>query len=150
MVKRLIGRILVLVDGTDRGVLAAELAIAIGRAAEARVFALAVVDIEMLKQLQAYRILVAQEMVDLEAELESSARRHLDQIRDQGLESKVVVEQILVRGPWSNSALAQVRELGVDLVVLGGFKSNQATRDLLAREYQKIMDDAPCPVLMVK
>jgi len=150
MAKPPITRIMVLADGSERSFLAAALAIHLAKSCGAKISALAVVDTDTLRQLLTHRILAAQEMIDLEVELEASARQHLERLRAMALEGKVVLEQILVRGPWHTSALTEQRELAADLIVLPAFKSNQANRDLLCREYQKIIDEAPCPIMLVK
>jgi nucleotide-binding universal stress UspA family protein len=150
MAKSHFTHILVLADGSEQSFRAAEKAIALARAAEARLTALSVIDTETLRQLLTFRILASQEMSDFEAELETSARGHLDRVRAMALEAKIVAEQMLVRGPYHTAVLAQQKQIEADLIVLAGFKSRDASRDLLAREYQKIVDDAPCPVMLVK
>ena len=150
MARGKLSHILVLADGSEQGFRAAEQAIRLAKLAEANLTVLSVIDTETLRQLLTFRILAAQEMTDFEAELETSARQHLDRVRSMALEQKVVVEQVLVKGPYHTAVLAQQKQLGADLLCLPGFKSRDATRDLLAREYQKIVDEVPCPVLLVK
>jgi nucleotide-binding universal stress UspA family protein len=142
--------VLVLADGSERGFRAAERAIALARIAEAKLTVMSVIDTETLRQLLTFRILASQEMTDFEAELEVSARQYLDRVRKMAMDEKVVAEQVLVKGPYHTAVLAQQKQLGADLIVIPAFKSRDATRDLLAREYQKILDDVPCPVMLVK
>jgi len=150
MAKSHFTHILVLADGSDQSFRAAEKAVALARVAEARLTVLAVVDTETLRQLLTFRILASQEMTDLEAELEQSARQNLDRVRAMALEGKVVAEQVLVRGPYHTAVMAQQRQLRADLIVLPGFQCREAARDLLAREYQKVIDEATVPVMLVK
>ena len=151
MAKKLITHIMVLVDGgTEQSFRAAAQAIALSRITGAKLTAIAVIDTGTLRQLLTYRILATQEMSEFEAELESSSRLYLERVRAMALEEKVVVEQVLVRGPYHTSILDQQKQLGADLLVLGAFKSSQTTRDLMAREYQKVVDEVPCPVMLVK
>jgi len=44
----------------------------------------------------------------------------------------------------------EVEQRKVDLIALGGFQSNRASRDLLTRQRQQIVDHAACPVVVVK
>ena len=142
--------VLVLADGSPQGARAAELAVHLAKVTGAKLTAVAVIDTMTLRQLLTYRILAAQEMTDFEAELEVSARGYLDRLRSLALDAKVVCEQVLVKGPYHTAVLHQRKQLGADLIVMGAFKSRDASRDLLAREYQKIVDEVPCPVLLVK
>jgi len=150
MAKKAFTHIMVLVDGSRQSFRAAEEAIRLAREVGARMTAMAVIDTETLKNLLTYRILATQEMSDFQVELETSARQYLDRVRTMALEEKVQVEQVLVKGPYHTSVLSQQKQLNADLVVIGAFQSSQATRDLLARELQKIAAMVPCPVLMVK
>jgi nucleotide-binding universal stress UspA family protein len=150
MAKGRITHILVLADGSEQGFRAAAQAINLAKTAEAKLTALSVIDTETLRQLLTFRILASQEMTDFESELEVSARQYLDRVRSMAMDEKVVAEQVLVKGPYHTAVMAQQKQLGADLVVLAGFKSRDANKDLLAREYQKIVDEIPCPVMLVK
>lgn len=150
MARAKLSHILVLADGSEQSFRAAEQAIALAKLAEAKLTVMSVIDTETLRQLLTFRILAAQEMTDFESELETSARQYLDRVRSMAMEQKIVAEQVLVKGPYHTAVLAQQHQLSVDLICLPGFKSRDATRDLLAREYQKIVDEAPCPVMLVK
>jgi nucleotide-binding universal stress UspA family protein len=150
MAKKAITHIMVLVDGSRQGFRAAEEAIRLAREVGARLTAMAVIDTETLKNLLTYRILATEEMSDFQVELETSARKYLDRVRTMAMDEKVAVEQVLVKGPYHTSVLMQQKHLDADLVVIGAFQSSQATRDLLARELQKIVDMVPCAVMMVK
>ena len=150
MPKQTIQHIMVVADGSEAGFRAAALAISLTRSTGARLTAISIIDTETLRQLLTYRILVSQEMQDFEGELESSARQYLERVRTMAMDEKVAVDQLLVRGPYHQAVLSQQSQLAADLLVMAGYKSSRATKDLLAREYQKITDDCPCPVLLVK
>lgn len=150
MAARRLSHIMVLVDGSEQGFHAAEQAIALARTAEAQLTAISVIDTETLRQLLTFNILATQEMTDFEGELEVSARGYLERVRSMAMDAKVVVEPLMVKGPCHGAVLAQQRQLQVDMLILPGFKSSRANRDLLAREYQKIVDDVACPVMLVK
>jgi len=150
MAKPPVNHILVLVDGTEASFRAADRAIDLARALGARLTALAVVDTETLRQLLSVKILVDAEMGEFEKELQESARRQLAEIRERALNSKVVIEEVLITGSVETVVPKEVEERKVDLIALGGFQSTKVTRDLLARQRQLILDRAACPVLVVK
>jgi nucleotide-binding universal stress UspA family protein len=142
--------ILVLVDGTESSVRAADCAIDLARAVGARLTALAVVDRETLHQLLSVKILVDAEMGEFEQELQASARRHLAHVRDRALDRRLAIEEILATGTVEEIVPRAIQEQAVDLVALGGYDSSRVSRDLLARQRQQIVDRAACPVLLVK
>ena len=150
MAKPPVNHILVLVDGTEASFHAADRAIELARALGARLTALAVVDIETLRQLLSVKILVDAEMGEFEKELEESARRQLAEVRERALDQKVVIEEVLITGSVETVVPKEVQDREVDLIALGGFQSTKITRDLVARQHQQIIDRATCPVLVVK
>jgi len=145
-----LSHILVLVDGTEASFNAADRAIALASSLGARLTALAVVDTDTLRQLLSVKILVDAEMGEFERELRASAKRQLTEVRQRALECRVVVEEVLVTGNVESVVPREVKDRGVDLIALGGFLSSRATRDLVARQRQQIVDHALCPVLLVK
>ena len=150
MAKPPVNHILVLVDGTEASFHAADRAIDLARALGARLTALTVVDTETLRQLLNVKILVDAEMGEFEKELEESARRQLAEVRERALDKKLVIEEVLITGNVETVVPKEVEDRGVDLIALGGFASTKATRDLVARQRQQIIDRAACPVLVVK
>jgi nucleotide-binding universal stress UspA family protein len=145
-----INHILVLVDGTESSHHAADAAIELARSLGTKLTAMAVVDTDTLRQLLSVKILVDAEMGEFEKELRESSRRHLADVRERALDRKVVIEEALLTGNSEVIVPKEVEERRVDLIVLGGFRSSEVTRDLLARQRQQILDRAVCPVLVVK
>jgi nucleotide-binding universal stress UspA family protein len=145
-----IQHILVLVDGTEASFNAADEAIELARALGAKLTALAVVDLETLRQLLNVRILVDTEMSELETELEESSRRQLAEVRERALDRKVVCDEVLLTGNVETVVPREIAERGVDLVCIGAFQSSKVTRDLVARQRMQIMDRAAVPCLVVK
>ena len=141
--------ILLLVDGSDSHHAAAAKAIDLAAAHGASLTAAAVVDTDTLKQLLASRIFVPEEMEEYENELETSGRRQLASVTKVAAESGVKVDEVLVRGACHSAVLSEQKKLDADLVVLASFKST-ARNDLLAREKQRIIDECPAAVLVVR
>jgi len=146
----LVNHILVLVDGTEAAFHAADRAIDLARSLGARLTALAVIDRDTLHHLLSVKILVDVELSEFEKELQSSAKLHLDAVRQRAQEHHLAVEEVLVTGNVGEIVPKEVHARGVDLICLGGFHSSRIGRDLLARQRQQVIDRAPCPVLIVE
>jgi nucleotide-binding universal stress UspA family protein len=145
-----IRHILVLVDGTESSVHAAEAAIELAHGLGARLTAMAVVDTDTLQHLLSVKILVDAEMGEFEKELSASAQKLLDHVSLHATGRAIKVEEVLVTGASETVVPHEVHARAVDLVCLGGFLSTRVTRALLARQRQQIIDLATCPVLLVK
>ncbi|MCX5683341.1 MAG: universal stress protein [Planctomycetota bacterium] len=146
----LVNHILVLVDGTEASFHAADRAIDLARSIGARLTALAVIDRDTLHHLLSAKILVDVELSEFEKELESSARRHLDVVRQKAQEHHIEVDEVLATGNVGEIVPKEVHARGVDLICMGGFHSTRVSRDLLARQRQQVIDRAACAVLIGK
>jgi nucleotide-binding universal stress UspA family protein len=142
--------ILLVVDSAETTIRAARLAVELARALKTKICAVTVVDTETLARLLKGRILVQDEVEEFERDLASSSERYLRMAAKAAQEAGVEVEEVLLKGGWHESILAKQKELGAGLVVVGGFSYSATRRDLLAKAKQLIIDDAPCPVLIVK
>ena len=150
MARAPVNHILVLVDGTESSFRAADKAIALARALGAKMTALAVVDTETLRQLLNVKILADTEMGEFEKELEQSAQRQLEDVRERAMDQKVTVELVHAAGNTEMVVPKEVESRRVDLIAMGAFESKKAMHDLLARQRQQILDRSGCPVLVVR
>ena len=142
--------ILVLVDGTESAMRAAEYSIRLARAMSARLTAIAVVDTHTLHRLMSVRILVEPEVKEFEAGLQQNQQRYLDYVAQLATREQVPIETVLGVGDWHSTVLSEQKARQADLIVIGGFRMTLTKLNLLARERQMIIDEAPCPVLVVK
>jgi len=142
--------VLLFADGAEGAVRAAELAVHMADAHQADLVAVAVVDTETLSMLLRQHILVDEEMVEFDLELEASGDRQLRMVANQAKRVGVPVETALLKGTIHSVILAEARRRNADLIVLSGFTSTMTRRDVLAKEKQYIVDEAPCPVVLVK
>lgn len=142
--------ILVLVDGTEASFRAADFAIALACVLSAKLTAMAVVEIETLRQLLSAKILSNVEMGEFEKELQSSSDRQIAEVHERALRKHLVIDDVIVSGNSEEAVPREVAARQVDLIALGGFQSNRASRDLLTRQRQQIIDHAVCPVVVVK
>ena len=141
--------IVLLLDGSDSSKRAATHAIALASNQGARLVPVAVVDTETLRQLLGFHILVDSEMQDFEVDLEASARNQLGSVVAEAVKAKVDVVDVLIKGSLHSSVLTEAKAHKADLVVMPSFQATRTQRDLTAREKQLIVDEAPCPVLLV-
>jgi len=142
--------ILLLADGSEGAIRAAELAVLLADTHDADLVAVSVVDTETLGMLLRRHILVDEEMVEFDVELEASAERHLRVVANHAQRQGVPIDTQVLKGTIHTTVLAELRRRRADLVVLGGFTSTMTRRDVLAKEKQYIIDEAPCPVLLVR
>jgi nucleotide-binding universal stress UspA family protein len=109
-----------------------------------------VVDTETLRLLLTQRILVSDEMGELEEDLEASSRKYLSHVAELGKKQEVAVETILRRGAFHSVILAEQKTRDSDLIVMGPIQYSLTRRDLVVRERHLIADEAACPVLLVR
>ena len=149
MPKHAFSKILLLAEGTDEGMQAARYAIGLAADEGAALEIISVVDTSTLKQLLTYRIFVEDEMREYEQEIEHSCRRHLDYVAQLADKEKVKHKAHLLTGACHTAVLEQQKSAGADLLVMGSFRASTFKVDLMAREKQLIIDEIPCPVLLV-
>lgn len=142
--------VMLLVDGTDAAVRAADYAIDLCRFAAARLIAVAVVDTETLRNLLSSRIMVEAEMKEFEAELRLSFEKHLRNVQQAASDRNVTAQTVLLKGSTHSAVLEEIRRRKPDLLVMAGYSSSLLKRDLAARERQLVLDEATLPVLLVR
>jgi nucleotide-binding universal stress UspA family protein len=143
-------KILVVVDGTESAVKAAEYAIRLARVAPAKLTAVSVVDTETLRKLMSAHILVEPEVHEFEVELRQSQGRQLEFVARLAKKAGVEIETVLGKGLLHAAVLAEQKGRGADMIVIGGFHCTVTKLDLIAHERQLILDGAACPVLVVR
>ena len=145
-----IQHILALVDGTEASFRAADFAITLAVALKAKLTAMAVVETETLRQLLNVNILSSIEIKEFEKELQLSSERQIADVHERAMRKRLVIDDLIVSGNSEEVIPREVEQRKVDLIALGGFQSNRASRDLLTRQRQQIVDHAACPVVVVK
>lgn len=149
MVEQTFSKILLLAESTDEGMEAARSAIALAGDEEATLLILSVVDSHTLKQLLKNRIFVEDEMEQYEQDLEKSAQKQLNYVAQLASKAKVEHRTSLVRGACHTSVLNKQKETDADLLIMGTYRATTVKTELMGREKQLIIDEIPCPVLLV-
>lgn len=142
--------ILLMVDSSETVARAARRAVELAAVLKAKVYAVTVVDTETLTQLLKGKILVQDEMEEFERDLAESSRRYLRMAAKVAEEAGVELEEVQLKGGWHQTILAKQRELKAGLLVVGAFSYSMIKRDLVSKAKQLIIDEVPCPVLIVR
>ena len=145
-----IRQILVNVDGSEESLTAAEYAILLARAVDARLFACYVVNTRALQDLVRSHIFLEAEEKEYSRDLEADADRYLNHVRKSGDAKNVRVECIKRSGSVHQELLKVVEEESIDLLVLGELAHVRSRRDEFYDESERAMRSAGCSVLIVK
>jgi len=146
----LIGRLLLVVDGAEPSIAAARFAVELSAQFGSRVTAVYVVDTATMDYLLQSRIFVSEDRQEFERDLESTGQRYLDFVTTLASNRGITVETVLEKGSFSQTILQAARSLQVDGIVLGGWRRSITRKDAASVERQLILDEADCPVIVVK
>lgn len=87
---------------------------------------------------------------EVEAELEEQGRRCLDLARNDAERQNVPAQCLTRKGDPFEEIIAQARELQADLIVMGHTGRRGTSRVLIGSVTQRVLDYAPCPVLVMR
>jgi nucleotide-binding universal stress UspA family protein len=145
-----IRRILVLVDGTEESITAAQYAILLAGASGAELIAAYVINTRALNDLLKTRIFVEAEDQEYEQDLKSDADRYLKHVKDLAENKSVPVQTVTASGSVHQEVVKLVREHEVDLLVIGELAHAKSRRDEFYNESERAMRSVGCSVLIVK
>jgi nucleotide-binding universal stress UspA family protein len=143
-------RILLVVDGSEPSLAAADFGVRLALQAGSQVTAIYVIDTATMDYLMQMKILVTDERQEFERDLESTGRRYLDYVSAVAANSGLQIETRLERGSFHQTVLQVAREIGVDAIVVGGWRRTITRKDASSVERQLILDEAEFPVIVVK
>jgi nucleotide-binding universal stress UspA family protein len=87
---------------------------------------------------------------EAQAELEEQGRRYLELARKQAEQRGVSAECQIRRGDPFEEIIAAANNLHADLIIMGHTGRRGTTRVLIGSVTQRVLDYAPCPVLVMK
>ena len=87
---------------------------------------------------------------EVEAELEEQGRRYLDLARKDAAGQGVTVDCQTAKGDPFEEIVAKANSLRADLIVMGHTGRRGTTRVLIGSVTQRVLDYAPCPVLVMR
>jgi len=140
--------ILVPMDGSEPSLQAVQMALRIVELSPAcKMSVLYVVDKLVLNELVRFS---ARSEKEVEAELEEQGRRYLDLARKEAQRKGVAVQCQTQKGDPFEEIVAAANRLHADLIIMGHTGRRGTTRVLIGSVTQRVLDYAPCPVLVMK
>jgi nucleotide-binding universal stress UspA family protein len=143
-------KILLHVEASEAGLVAARYAIALAKTYGARLHAVYVVNEKMLEELLSAKVFVEEEEVDLERDLEEDGKRYLSAVERLAGEKGVELATELAKGVVHREIVDKATQLGVSLIIIGEIEEPMSRRDAFFDEGEMILRLAKCPVLTVK
>jgi len=147
---RVVESILVLIDGTEGSVTAAQYAVLLAKATGARLTAMYVINTRALNDLVKARIFLQAEQDEYHLDLEADAERYLSHVRELAGRKGVAVETVKKSGTVHQEVRNEVGKRKVDLLVLGELGGVRSRRDEFYDESERALRTVPCSVLVVK
>lgn len=148
--ERAIRKLLVVVDGSKAANDALEYAIVMASGLGCELAVAFIIDTASMDILLQMNIFVSEERDDFEQELEHKGRRTLEAVRERCRQAGLRVETFLMKGCVHQVVLLAARKLSADTIVIGGWHNTSTRKDTTSVERQLILDQADCPVIVVK
>jgi nucleotide-binding universal stress UspA family protein len=139
--------ILVPVDGSDASIHAGLVAMRIASNHHIPITFVYVLDRAIVDRIAATSALCDDEVCQ---ELEEKAQSYLDYLASQAHKKGIQTDQVFRRGIPHNEITTLARELGVDLIAIGQGSRSGPRRALIGSVAARVVEYAPCPVLVVK
>jgi nucleotide-binding universal stress UspA family protein len=143
-------KIVLYVDATEAALDAARYAVALGKAYDAQLHAVYVVNEKMLGQLLSAKVFLEEEEVDLEHDLEQDGRRYLAAVERLAQDKEVGITTELLKGVVHREVVDKATQVGATLIIIGEIEEPMSRKDSFFDEGEMILRLAKCPVLTVK
>lgn len=149
MIKPLFQKILILINGSESSIHAAQYGILMSKLYRCSTKAIYVVDTATLKQLTLSKIFVAEESFEYEENLKADGMRYLEYVTELAEAKGIKIEtELRFGGVWSETVTA-ADEAETNLILLGGVEKDRDGDDTLRESYRLILQNTPCSVMMV-
>jgi nucleotide-binding universal stress UspA family protein len=140
-----IQKILVPTDGSDYSIRAAEYAISVAKMFSAQIYVVYVIDKVVIDQISKVT-----ERDSVERELKEDGQRYVNYVHGLADKEGVKSSSLLAKGSPYEQIVHLVRELNIDLIVMGTYGRRGAERVLIGSVAERVIEYAPCPVLVIK
>ena len=140
-----IQKILVPTDGSDYSIRAAEYGIGIAKMLSAQILVVYVIDKVVIDQISKVT-----ERESVEQELKENGQRYVNYVLDLAAKKGVKSSSMLTKGSPYEQIVHLARELNIDLIVMGTYGRRGAERVLIGSVAERVIEYAPCPVLVIK
>lgn len=138
-------KIMIPTDGSDYSIRAAEMGISLVKLLGADLTAVYVIDTVALDQ-----IAKVGERGDVEKELKRDGERYLRYIKGLAEKEGVKASTLLLKGEPFEQIVHLAKSSGTNLIVIGTYGRRGAERILMGSVAERVIEYAPCPVLVVK
>ena len=145
--KAIFGHILVPTDGSQPSVAAGRLAVQLAASLGAHITFVYVVDTAVVDQLTETSGKLVQQVRE---ELERTGQRYLDHLSRLAVNAGLQVNRLIRHGTPYGEIESLAKEQGVDLIVIGQVGHLGPRRILIGSVTERVIEYAPCPVLVVK
>ncbi|MCL1977515.1 MAG: universal stress protein [Candidatus Bathyarchaeota archaeon] len=135
--------ILVPTDGSGHSARAAEYAMSIAKAHDAKILAAFVIDTIVIDQL-------SRVSPHVEEDLKKSGQNYANYIVNLAEKQGVTVESIITKGQPFEQILHLAKSKNVDLIVMGTTGRRSTDRILIGSVTQRVIEYSPCPVLVLR
>jgi nucleotide-binding universal stress UspA family protein len=139
--------LLVPTDGSDASVAAARLAFRLAHAFDARIDLLYVIDLLLCEELRRFD---RRELEEIQRELLEHGERYVAVLREEAERLGLGVDSEVRRGDPFEEIVGRAQDRGVDLIVMGHVGRRARARVLLGSVAERVLEFAPCPVMIVK
>ncbi|MGD1096066.1 MAG: universal stress protein [Bryobacteraceae bacterium] len=140
--------ILVPIDGSEPSLQAVQMALRIIELCPAcKMTVFYVIDNLVLNELVRFS---RRDEKEVGAELEEQGRRYLDLARKDAERQGITAQCQSRRGDPFEEVIAAANDLRADLIIMGHTGRRGTTRVLIGSVTQRVLDYAPCPVLVIK
>ena len=147
MVREVFHHILVPVDGSGPAMEAGKFAIQLAALYGARIAFVYVVDAALVDDLVAVSGKPAKQ---IQQDLEVTGRRYLDHLARLAAEAQLEADKFIRHGTPYLEITHLAGELGADLIVIAQVGRRGPPRILVGSVTERVLEYAPCPVLVVK
>jgi nucleotide-binding universal stress UspA family protein len=137
--------ILIPTDGSDCSLRAAELGISLAKILGAKIFVIYAIDPVILEQLTRD---VGKKGV--EKELKEKGQRYLNHAAKLAEKEGLKAEAILAKGEPHDQIVHFAKSKGVNMIVMGTYGRRGMKRILIGSVTERVIEYAPCPVLVVR
>lgn len=140
-----IRRILIPTDGSNCSLRAAKLAIRLAKIFGAEILAIYVVDTVILEEIAK----IAEREI-AEKELKEKGERYLNYVTKSAEKEGLKVKTFLTEGEPYDKIVQYAKSSEADLIIMGTYGRRGAERILIGSVAERVIEYAPCPVLVVR
>ena len=149
MIKPIFQKVLILINGSESSIHAAQYGILMAKLYRCTLKAVYVVDTATLKQLTLSKFFVAEESSEYEESLTADGKRYLTYVSNLATAKGIKMETELLQGGIWSETIRAADEFGANLILLGGVEKSSSEDDTLRESHKRILENAACSVLSV-